>query len=194
MKQNLSYSTRAALSGSVLLAAWLLLGGNAHAHRGSHEYDDTDRPHSKFMLALDLDYAAVLSPDIIEEGGGGALRIGTEHDLFLVSLIPELTLDYHSFGTDTRDSAKIFTGKVGGRIRFLKIVEPGIFAHVGIGNIAGYNRVDHTGLAFDMGATLDLTILPLIDLGLHVAWNRIFGGYDSGTAYATSGAHVALVF
>jgi hypothetical protein len=187
-------STRAALSGSVLLAAWLLLGSSAHAHRGSHEYDDADRPHSKLMLALDLDYASVLSPDILQEGGGGAVRIGTEHDLFLVSLIPELTLDYHSFGTDTRDSAKIFTGKLGGRIRFLKIVEPGIFAHVGVGNIGGYNTVSHTGVALDMGATLDLTILPLIDLGLHVAWNRIFGGYDEGTSYYTSGAHVALVF
>jgi hypothetical protein len=146
------------------------------------------------MLALDLDYAHALSPDIIDQGGGGALRIGTEHDLFLVTLIPELSLDYHSFGTDTRDSAKIFTGKLGGRIRFLKIVEPGIFAHVGLGNIAGYDKVSHTGVAFDMGATLDLTILPLIDLGLHMQWNRIFGGYDSGTTYYTSGAHVALVF
>jgi len=146
------------------------------------------------MLALDLDYTVALSNDLIDNGGGGALRLGSEFDFFLVTLIPELTLNYHTFGADTRDNAKFMSGKLGGRIRFLKIVEPGIFAHVGIGNLSGDDQYSHTGPAFDFGATLDLTIIPLIDIGLHASWNRIFGGYDSGVSYFISGLHAALVF
>ncbi|MET0387160.1 MAG: hypothetical protein ABW321_14425 [Polyangiales bacterium] len=180
----------AALSGSVMLAALLVSSGHAHAR--DRDGDGREDHGGRFMIALDLDYATAVSGDLIEKGGGGGLRVGTEHDLFLVTLIPELTLDYHNFGAEP-DTAGIVTGKIGGRIRFLKIVEPGIFAHIGIGNIGGNEQYSHLGPAFDMGATLDLTIIPLIDIGLHVAWNRIFGGYDSGLSYATAGAHVALV-
>jgi hypothetical protein len=109
-----------------------------------------------------------------------------------VTLIPELVVDYQNFDS-TPDRASIVTGKLGGRIRFLEIVEPGIYAHIGVGHVSGDEQYAHTGVAFDAGLTLDLTILPLIDLGLHVAWNRVFGGYDSGTSYSTVGAHAALV-
>lgn len=181
----------AALSGSLLFAALLLSSGNVHAR--DRDGDGREDHSGRLMLALDLDYASAVTGDVIEQGGGGALRIGTERDLFLVTLIPELVLDYHSFGVTEEDRASVFSGKVGGRIRFLKIIEPGIFAHIGLGNISGNDVYSHTGVAFDAGATLDLTIIPLIDLGLHVAWNRIFGGYDSGLSYAVGGAHVALV-
>lgn len=170
-----------------LVLAVLLSCNHAFAHDGS---DDDD---SSFTLALDLQYASAISNDIIEEGGGAALRIGTEHDLLLVTMIPEVLLDSHSFGADRDDDASVVTAKVGGRIRFLKIVEPGIFAHLGVGHIGGDDRYSHTGVAFDAGVTLDLTLLPLIDLGLHAGWNRVFGGHDKGLSYGTAGIHAALV-
>jgi hypothetical protein len=166
------------------LALGFLCTGTALAERNE------DREERNFMLALDLDYSSAIDANTVDNGGGGALRIGSELDLILVSLIPELSLDYHDFSS-TGDVSTV-TGKLGGRIRFLKIVEPGIFAHAGVGRIGGDDP--HTGFAFDAGVTLDLTILPLIDLGLHAAWNRVFGGKDhSGLSYATFGAHVALV-
>lgn len=173
-------------SGSIVLAALLFCTGSAHAH-------ERERRGGKFMLALDLDYATAFSNDLISDGGGFGLRIGSEYDMFLISLIPELVLDYHNFASDTPDRANITTGKIGGRIRFFKIVEPGVFAHIGIGNISGNDRYSHTSGAFDWGFTLDLTILPLVDLGLHASWNRVFGGYDTGS-YGLTGLHVALVF
>lgn len=75
----------------------------------------------------------------------------------------------------------------------MKFVEPGLFAHLGVGHVGGDALYSHTGVAFDAGVTLDLTVLPLVDLGLHVAWNRVFGGHDSGVTYGIAGAHVALV-
>lgn len=180
------------VSGSLLGLGLLLTGNTVQAH----DYDDYDRrgrERGRLMLALDLDYSAALSHSDIDQGGGGGIRIGLERDYFLVTMIPELQLNYHRLNANTPDDAAIAAAKVGGRIRFFKIVEPGIFAHAGLANIAGDRRYEHTGIAFDAGLTLDLTILPLVDIGLHTAWNRVFGDDESGLSYVTAGAHVALV-
>lgn len=170
-----------------VLAGWLVCSNTAHADRDRRHEEGT-----RLTIAVDFDYAGALSNDYIDKGGGGALRIGSELDLFLVTLIPELSLGYHSFGGDEDYDATTFAGMLGGRIRFLKILEPGIFAHAGVGRLGGYDP--HTGLAFDAGLTLDFTLLPLIDLGVHAAWNRVFGDKDhDGLSYGTAGFHVALV-
>jgi hypothetical protein len=192
MVKHFSATARSSFAVSGLLAATMLLV-TASAHAQDDERD-RDRPQrGRLMLALDFDYASAIKHGEIAKGGGGALRIGTQRNLFLVTLIPELVLGYHNFDAHTLDRATIATGKLGGRIRFLKILEPGLFAHIGVGHVGGPEIFSHTGIAFDAGVTLDLTILPLIDLGLHAAWNRVFGGYDSNTTYATTGLHVALV-
>jgi hypothetical protein len=180
------------VSGSLLAVTLLLIGGKAYAH----DYDDHEyrrRERGRLMIGLDLDYGAALEHSDIDNGGGAGLRLGFERDYFLVSLIPELQFNYHHLNSSRPDDATITTAKIGGRIRFLKIVEPGIFAHAGLGHVGGDRVFDHTGIAFDAGFTLDLTILPLIDIGLHTAWNRIFGDSDSAVSYVTAGAHVALV-
>lgn len=180
------------LSGCLFGLGLLLTGSTAQAH----DYEDRHyRRHEpgRLMLALDMDYSAAVEHSEIDSGGGAGFRIGLERDYFLVTLIPELQFNYHRLNANTRDDAAITAAKVGGRIRFLKIVEPGIFAHAGLANIAGDRIYEHTGIAFDAGLTLDLTILPLIDIGLHTAWNRVFGDDDSGISYVTAGAHVALV-
>lgn len=180
------------VSGSLLGLGLLLTGSTVQAH----DYDDYDgrrREPSHLMLALDLDYSAALSHSEIDSGGGAGIRIGLERDYFLVTMIPEIQLNYHRLNANTPDDAVISAAKVGGRIRFFKIIEPGIFAHAGLANIAGDRIYEHTGIAFDAGFTLDLTILPLVDIGLHTAWNRVFGDDRSGLSYVTAGAHVALV-
>jgi hypothetical protein len=61
---------------------------------------------------------------------------------------------------------------------FLEILEPGIFAHAGAGRISGYEP--HWNLAFDVG--------------LHAAWNRVFGDDDHDRlSDGRAGFHVALV-
>jgi hypothetical protein len=177
--------------GSFFALGLLFSGSTAYAH----DYEDEEyhrHERGKLMIALDLDYSTALAHSDIDEGGGGGLRIGLERDYFLVSLIPELQLDTHHLTAD-RDAATISTAKVGGRIRFFKIVEPGVFAHAGNGHVGGDRVYENTGLAFDAGLTLDLTILPLVDIGLHTAWNRVFGDEETGVSYVTAGAHLALV-
>jgi hypothetical protein len=177
--------------GSLFALGLLFSGSTAYAH----DYEDREyhrHERGKLMIALDLDYSTALAHSNVDEGGGGGLRIGLERDYFLVTLIPELQLDTHRLTADPTD-ATISTAKVGGRIRFLKILEPGVFAHAGLGHIGGDRVYEHTGIAFDAGFTLDLTILPLVDIGLHTAWTRIFGDEASGVSYITAGAHLALV-
>lgn len=177
--------------GCITLGALLSQGAHAHAQDGSDDERRRDRGH--LMLALDFDYSSAFGNDQIKAGGGGAFRIGTQLNLPLITLIPELTFDYHNYNARTPGDADITAGKIGGRIRFLTILEPGVFAHIGIGHVGGDSLFSHTGLALDTGITLDLTIVPLVDFGLHAAWNRVYGGYDDGTSYGTAGAHVALV-
>ena len=192
-KLGLNSALRFGWLGGMLMGILLVATGEAHAHDDDYHGDHHRRSRGRLMLALDGDYSSAIQNDQIKYGGGGALRIGTQRNLILITLIPELTLDHHNFDAHTRDNASITTGKVGGRIRFLKILEPGVFAHVGVGHIGGDRVYSHTGVAFDAGVTLDFTLIPLIDIGIHGAWNRIFGGYDSGVSYGTTGVHVALV-
>jgi hypothetical protein len=174
---------RSGLCSVCLSISWLLFAQDAQAG------DRHDNPR-RFSLAVDFDYGAAIDNSYVDDGGGGGLRIGSELDAFFVTLIPELSLNYHTFSG--APEATTFAGLIGGRIRFLKILEPGIFAHAGVGSVGGYDP--HVGFAFDAGVTLDLTILPFIDLGLHAAWNRVFGDSDDdGLSYSSVGAHVALV-
>ena len=191
-RRSICFRLVSLVSGSSFGLGLLLWAGAAHAH----DYHDREyRRHEpgRLMLALDMDYSAALAHSEIDQGGGAGIRVGLERDYFLVTLIPEVQLNYHRLNANTRDDAAISSAKAGGRVRFLKIVEPGIFAHAGLANVAGDSVYAHTGIAFDAGLTLDLTLLPLVDIGLHTAWNRIFGDDDSGVSYVTAGAHVALV-
>jgi len=171
-----------------MLAGWLVCSSSAQADDRDRRHEEGTRP----TIALDFDYTTAVSNDYIENGGGGSVRLGSEHDMLLVTLIPELSLGYHRFGGREDYDAKTFTGMLGGRIRFLKIIEPGIFAHAGVGHVSSYEP--HTGFALDAGLTLDFTLLPLIDLGVHAMWSRVYGDSDhDGLSSGTLGFHVALV-
>ena len=84
-----------------------------------------------------------------------------------------------------------FAGLAGGRATIGKVIEPGVFAHVGAGH-ANLPGDDLTGLALDLGLTLDLTLIPAVDLGVHGAYDAVAWG-DQGTFdYYRLGAHISL--
>jgi len=149
-----------------------------------------DRDNSRTHIAVDFDFGTAIDAPSTKAGGGGALRLGQEFDLFLVSLTPEFGGSYHAFGGD--DQTKLYTGFLGGRLAIGKIIEPSIFAHVGVGHVDGFES--RTAPVMDGGLALDFTLLPLIDLGVHGAYN-VMMPRDDGSAlkYVTLGAHAALV-
>lgn len=150
-----------------------------------------DRDKSKTHIAVDFDFSTSIDAPRTDSGGGGAVRLGQEFDLFLVSLIPELGGSYHGFGGD--GNTKLYRGFLGGRLAVGKIIEPSIFAHLGVGRLEGVE--ERTAPVMDGGLAIDFTLLPLIDLGVHGAYNVMLPR-DDGTAFkfVTLGAHAALVF
>ena len=154
--------------------------------RHSRRDDDTSRTH----IAVDFDFGSALDAPETKSGGGGAIRLGQEFDLFLVSLTPEFGGSYHAFGGN--DETKLYSGFLGGRLAIGKIVEPSIFGHLGVAHVAGLES--RTAPIMDGGLAIDFTLLPLIDLGVHGAYNVMFPREDgSALKFLTLGAHAALV-
>ena len=170
-----------------------------YAHEASARDHDgnADEPHdsrrddgSRLHIAVDFDANAAVNTPGTNSGGGGALRVGNKLDLFLISLTPEIGGGYHAFGGP--NDARLYSGFVGGRLGVGKILEPSIFGHLGVGHVSGIE--DRTAPLMDVGLALDLTLLPLIDLGVHGGYNAMFPR-DNGTAlkFMTVGAQAALV-
>jgi hypothetical protein len=156
---------------------------------GTHE-SRRDRDQTRTHIAVDFDYAAAIDTPDTSDGGGGALRLGQELDLFLVSLTPEIGGGYHSFTGDT--DARLYSGFLGGRFAIGKIVEPSVFGHVGVGHVSGFES--RTAPVMDAGLAIDFTLLPLIDLGLHGAYNVMLPRNDSSALkFVSLGAQAALV-
>jgi len=175
-----------------LIAAALstCFAGNAEAREnGAEERSDSK---SKTVLAFDLDFVATLREPGADIGGGGALRLGRKMDLVLVSLTPEIGGSYDRFNGFNND--RIYRGFVGGRLGFGKIIEPSVFAHIGVGRFDA-NVASHTAPVFDAGIALDLTFLPLINVGAHASYNRLFPQENHASFnWLALGLHVALVF
>lgn len=150
-----------------------------------------NRASADTRLALDLDYATGIDESGVESGTGGAIRLGQELDLVLVSLTPEIGVSYHAFSGAL--GASHYSGFIGGRLGFGKLVEPGVFAHLGVGRLSGELGGD-TGPALDLGVFLDFTVLPIVDLGAHAAYDALF--LDDGRAFdwARFGAHASVAF
>jgi hypothetical protein len=124
------------------------------------------------------------------DGWGGGLRFGHEWNLAIISLTPELAFHYHDFSGANDASTFAFLG--GGRVAIGFVIEPSVFAHAGVGHVDG-NAISHTSLAYDLGAALDLTVLPVIDFGPHVMLSGIAG--ENGTeafSWVEVGGHVTF--
>ena len=185
----------AAVPGFLLAVASLFVVAPARADDGDNRDEGKresrrERDQSKTHIAVDFDYNDALDAPASNAGGGGALRLGQEFDALLISLTPELGGSYHGFGGN--DRTKLYSGFLGGRLAVGKILEPSIFGHLGVGHLQGIET--RTAPVMDAGLALDFTLLPLIDLGVHGAYNVMLPRND-GTAfkYLTLGAQAALV-
>ena len=151
---------------------------------------------AKTAIGLDLDYAVPIDSDV-NSGGGFAIRVGQQFHPPLIVLVPELVFASHSFSDD---GPTVYEGLAGLRFGLGEVIRPGVFAHLGIGRTTGWAK--DTGFSYDGGAFLDLTILPLLDLGVHGAYNRMNLGdvrlpnNESVAAlqWITLGVHAALIF
>jgi len=142
-------------------------------------------------MAADLDYAAPINSDVNSGGGFGA-RLGYQAHAPFVTVTPELAFTYASFSGFA--DPRVYRGLAGVRIGFFEVLRPGVYAHLGVGHLTtDLPNVSHTDLSYDLGVFLDFTVLPILNIGAHAAYNRLTGDPLS-LEWATVGGHVALVF
>ncbi len=152
----------------------------------------TAHASSGTSIGVDLDYTNGINEPLVGSGTGFNVRLGYKLDLLVLQVTPEVGGAYHTFSGDA--SPKFSQGIVGGRLQFGKILEPGLYAHLGYGHISVADA-GHSGATADVGATLDLTLLPLLDVGVHAGYNGMLksGDYDAFNTYVL-GVHGALIF
>ena len=150
------------------------------------------RASSGTAIGVDLDYTNGINETGVGSGTGFNVRLGYKLDLLLAQITPEVGGGYHTFSGDA--GAKFSRGFVGGRLAFGKILEPGVYAHLGYGHL-GAEVGGHSGATADAGLTLDLTLLPFIDLGVHGGYSGMLksGDYEAFDSYVL-GVQGALIF
>ena len=144
-------------------------------------------------IGVDLDYTNGVEEPEVSGGTGFNARLGYKLDLKLLQLTPELGGGYHTFAGDAGPKFSQFI--VGGRVSFLKVLEPGVYAHLGYGHLSPRVGDGRSAATVDAGVTLDLTILPLVDIGVHSGYNGLLKSGDA-RAFDTYvvGLHGALIF
>ncbi len=168
-----------------LLAAGLMFAGAREAHASSGT-----------AIGVDLDYTNGINESHVGSGTGFNVRLGYKLDLLVLQLTPEIGGGYHTFSGDL--SPHLAQGIVGGRLQFGKILEPGLYAHLGYGHFSGdFAGIDYgrSGATADAGITLDLTLLPLLDVGVHAGYNGMLksDNYDAFDTYVL-GVHGSIIF
>jgi len=148
-------------------------------------------------VALDLHYVAPLSPDspAFDGGAGIAGRIGQRFKSLPWLFTPELQVAYETFGGAAE--TRLYRGLGGLRLAYDSIVRPGIFLHGGVGKSSFVipPGADHTAFTFDGGAFVDLTLLPLVNVGAHLSYNQMLEGNNAnnGLKWLAIGLHAELV-
>src|SRR5262245_39783936 len=112
-----------------------------------------------------------------DDGWGVGMRFGHQWDLLLVTLTPEIGLRYSNFSGPA--DATTFSVVGGGRVGIGFVLEPSVFMHAGVGHLGG--AAPHTSMAYDLGAAVDITAIPVIDFGPHVMLAGIEGDEDKDT-------------
>ena len=143
-------------------------------------------------IAADLDVGFPLHSRG-DSGWGFGIRLGQQLNAKPIVFTPELGFTYHGFSGDF--GPKIYRGILGARLGFGDILRPGGFFHVAVGHFVPTVGDNHDAFSFDAGGFLDFTLIPLLDIGAHAAYNRVDADYGSGAyAYLTVGLHAGIVF
>jgi len=146
-------------------------------------------------------------------GLGFAGRLGYTLPLLPFDLAPEIRVGYIDFGGPT-ESPSAMPGTVdmlrvtgGARLSFGTFLRPVLFAHVGWGDLAididerekagdvegsmrGWSDTHRTATTWDVGAGLGVRLLSMIDLGVHLAYNRLGG--DADVSWVSAGVLAGL--
>jgi hypothetical protein len=149
------------------------------------------------VVGIDLNFNDSLVGEDAGNGAGVDVFFGPRLDLAILTLTTELSAGFHDFAGELDPT--VYRGMAGGRLGVGVIIRPSVFAHIGVGHLRfddafGDGRDGRTNLAGDVGAVLDFTILPLVDLGIQGSYNTIAGDDDDDAfEWLQAGAHITFV-
>lgn len=149
------------------------------------------------VVGVDVNFNDAIGGDDTDSGAGVDLYFGPRLDLTILTLTTELSGGYHDFGGPFDPT--VYRGLAGGRLGLGAIIRPSVFAHLGVGHVRyddflGDGRSGRTNLAADLGAALDFTLLPLVDLGIQGSYNIVAGDDDDDAfEWLQAGVHVTFV-
>ena len=149
------------------------------------------------VIAGDLDLAFPIDQHSVNDGLGFGVRLGERLTAKPLVLTGEIGGSYyHLRGTL---EPHVYRGLIGARLGVGSAIRPVVFGHLGIARATFSEppavNLDRTAFAWDAGVGLDFTLLPLLNLGVHGAYNSV-GPHASAGAFkwATLGANIELVF
>jgi opacity protein-like surface antigen len=149
------------------------------------------------VVGVDLNFNDSMVGEDAGSGAGVDVYFGPRLDLAILTLTTELSAGYHDFAGELDPT--VYRGLAGGRLGVGVIVRPSVFAHIGVGHLRfddplGDGRDGRTNLAGDLGAALDFTLLPLVDLGVQGSYNVVAGDDDDDAfEWLQAGVHITFV-
>jgi hypothetical protein len=149
------------------------------------------------VVGVDLNFNDSLAGEDSGNGAGVDLYFGPRLDLAILTLTTELSGGFHDFAGEL--DSTVYRLMAGGRLGVGVIIRPSVFAHIGVGHLRfdepfGDGRDGRTNLAGDVGAALDFTVLPLVDIGVQGSYNTIAGNDDTEAfEWLQAGVHVTFV-
>jgi hypothetical protein len=155
---------------------------------------ETEKARAEVPFSVDANYAKPLDVGDATHGFGGQLRFGPRLDLKLITLDSEIVAGGVAFYDAQGDpAAQSYHGLLGPRLGILWGLRPSVFSHLGVGHTRFAPDQNQTSLAGDLGLALDITFLPVIDIGGQAAWNFVAGdGTSPQTQYLTAGLHITF--
>lgn len=149
------------------------------------------------VVGVGLNFNDSMVGDDAGNGAGVDVFFGPRLDLAILTLTTELSGGFHDFRGELDPT--VYRGMAGGRLGVGVIIRPSVFAHIGVGHLRyddpfGDGRDGRTNLAGDLGAALDFTILPLVDLGVQASYNVVAGDDDDDAfEWLQAGVHITFV-
>lgn len=131
---------------------------------------------AEIAFGLEVNYNQAVDHFETGKGGGVDVRVGPRLGLWMLEITPELSAGMHDFGGFP--SPTVLRGLAGCKLALDLGIKPTLFAHFGAGRLR-YDAVESvardaaTGMAADFGAALDVTVLPMLDVGMQGSYNVV---------------------
>ncbi len=125
-------------------------------------------------------------------GQGVQLRLGYALPAPGLHLVGEATGGHLAFDpTSAQNSLEINNLGAGLRVGIDAPLRPSVFGHLGYAWVTAPGLPDvEDGQTWDVGAALDLTLLPVVNIGVSTAWHNMPGQGQ----WVTAGAHLEVAF